>query len=94
MVTSCTQSCLLEPLKHEGWSDDDNRLWQIISISCERSPKSGSVVGGFRHDGTQSEQGKALEAWWEQWVMVEWPEGPLPSGFHSVSFSLSFNVKL
>lgn len=77
-----------------GLSDNNNRLWQIISIFCQRSRKFGSVVGGFRHDGTQSEQGKALEALWEQWATAEWPDGPLPSGFHAVSFSLSFDVKI
>jgi hypothetical protein len=37
----------------------------------------------------QSDQGTALEAWWEQWATSEWPEGPLPSGFHSVSCNLA-----
>jgi len=50
------------------------------------------VVVGFRRDNTQAEQGKELEALWEQWVTVEWPEGPLPSGSNPVSFSLSFNA--
>lgn len=36
-----------------------------------------------KHGDTRSEEKNAREAWWEQWVTVEWPEGPLPSGFQT-----------
>ncbi|KAG0586168.1 hypothetical protein KC19_2G069500 [Ceratodon purpureus] len=47
------------------------------------SSASSATADASGQDGTQSDQGKALEAWWEQWVTVEWPDGPLPSGFHA-----------
>lgn len=36
-----------------------------------------------RANHSEPGQDEALEAWWQQWDMGEWPEGPLPPGFHA-----------